>query len=102
MFIRLRRRNGELTEKMYEVSVQRCARLTKEVHWIGTEVSNLPTFDGLNQLETFLLAFEVVPVQQILLALDEALKTTPARWWGTHKRNIVDRIQCHTLMTMHF
>jgi hypothetical protein len=43
----------------------RCARLTREVHWIDTTVSNLPTFDGLNHLETFLLEFEeIVPVQQ--------------------------------------
>jgi hypothetical protein len=32
---------------MYEVSTRRCARLTKAVHWIGTKVSNLPTFDEL-------------------------------------------------------
>jgi hypothetical protein len=50
--------------RMYEISTWRCARLTWEVHWIGTEVSNLPTFDGLNHLETFLLEFEeIVPVQ---------------------------------------
>jgi hypothetical protein len=86
--------------KMYEVSTWRCARLTREVRWIDTTVSNLPTFDGLNHLETFLLEFEeTVPVQQRLLALDKALKATPTRWWGTHKRNIVNWIQCHTLMT---
>jgi hypothetical protein len=39
--------------KMYEVSTRRCARLTREVHCIGTTISNLPTFDGLNPLETF-------------------------------------------------
>jgi hypothetical protein len=90
-------------KKMYEFFARRCARLTKEVHWIGTEVSNLPTFDCLNHLETFLLEFEeVVPVQHILLALDEALKFTPARWWGTHKKNITEWIQCRTLMTTQF
>jgi hypothetical protein len=69
--------------KMYEVSARRCARLTREVHWIGTTVSNLPTFDGLNHLETFLLEFEeTVPVQQRLLALDEALKATPNKMVG--------------------
>jgi hypothetical protein len=78
-------------KSMYEFYAQRCARLTREVRWIGTTVSNLPTFDGLNHLETFLLEFEeTVPVQQRLLALDEALKATPARWWGTHKRNIMN------------
>jgi hypothetical protein len=84
---------------MYEVSMQRCARLTREVRWIGTTISKFPTFYGLNHLETFLLEFEeVVPVQQILLALDEALKATPTRWWGTHKRNIANWVQCRTLM----
>jgi hypothetical protein len=62
---------------MYEVSAQRCARLTREVRWIGTEVSNLPTFDGLNHLEASLLEFEeTVLVRQRLLALDKALKET--------------------------
>jgi hypothetical protein len=84
---------------MYEVSTRRCARLTREVRWIGTTVNNLPTFDGLNPLETFLSNFEEsVPMQQRLLAMDEALKATPTRWWGAHKSNITDWIQCHTLM----
>jgi hypothetical protein len=60
---------------MYEVSTRRCARLTREVRWIDTTVSNFPTFDGLNHLEVFLLDFEeIVPIQKRLLAMDEALK----------------------------
>jgi hypothetical protein len=83
--------------KMYVVSTRRCARLTREVRWIGTTVSNLPAFDGLNNLEAYLLEFEeIVPIQQRLLALDESLKETPTRWWGTHKHNIIDWVQCHT------
>jgi uncharacterized protein YbcC (UPF0753/DUF2309 family) len=66
--------------KMYEVSTRICARLTREVRWINTTVSKLPTFDGLNPLETFLSNFEEsVPMQQRLLAMDEALKETPTR-----------------------
>jgi hypothetical protein len=58
---------------MYEVSTRRCARLTREVRWIDTTLSNLPTFDGLNPLENFLSDFEEsVPIQHILLAMDEA------------------------------
>jgi hypothetical protein len=87
---------------MYEVSTRRCARLTREVHWINKTVSNLPTFDGLNHLKVFFIKFEVVPIQQRLLSLDEALKATPTRWWGTHKHNITDCVQCHTLMTVRF
>jgi hypothetical protein len=76
---------------MYRVSTRRLAILTKEVHWIDTTISNLPTFDGLNPLQTFFLDFEEsVPVQQRLLAMDEALKENPTRWWGTHKNNIID------------
>jgi hypothetical protein len=49
---------------MYEVSIRICARLTREVHWIDTIVSNLPTFDGLNPLESFRSDFEAsVPPQ---------------------------------------
>jgi hypothetical protein len=65
---------------MYEVSTRRCARLSIEVRWINTTMSNLPTFDGLNPLETFLPDFETsVPTQQQFLAMDEALKATPTR-----------------------
>jgi hypothetical protein len=89
--------------KMYEVSTRRCARLTREFRWIDTIVSNFPTFDGLNHLEAFLLGFEeIVPTQQILLAMDEALKATLSIWWGTHKNNIIDWVQCRTLMTTWF
>jgi hypothetical protein len=89
--------------KIYEVSTRRCARITKEVRWIGTTISNLPTFDGLNPLETFLSDFEEsVPIQKRLLAMDEALKATPTRWWGTHKHNITKWVQCCTLMTVRF
>jgi hypothetical protein len=80
---------------MYEVSTRRFARLTREVRWIDTTVSNLPTFDRLNLLENFLSDFDTsVPTQQRLLAMDEALQATPARWWGTHKINITDWTQC--------
>jgi hypothetical protein len=34
--------------------------------------------------------------------MDEALKATPTRWWGTHKSNITDWVQCRTLMTTGF
>jgi hypothetical protein len=55
---------------MYEVSIRRCARLTREVRWIGTIVSNLPTLDGMNPLENFLLQFETSVPTQKRLAMD--------------------------------
>ena len=34
--------------------------------------------------------------------MDEALKETLSRWWGTHKNNITNWVQCRTLMTTWF
>jgi hypothetical protein len=88
---------------MYEIFTRRCVGLTREVHWIDITVSKLPTFDGLNPLETFLSDFETsVPTQLILLAMDEEMKATVARWWGMHKGNITDWTQCQTLMIAWF
>ena len=57
----------------------------------------------MNHLGTFLAEFErIVPIQQRIFALDEDLKATPARWWGTHKKNITEWVECHNLLTMCF
>ena len=32
-----------------------------------------------------------------MFGCQQALKETPARWWGTHKNNITDWVQCRTL-----
>jgi hypothetical protein len=59
------------------------------LRWVGTEVREPPTFYGLNDLEEFLMKFEVYIMEnQILPVLYISLKDTPARWWGTHKENI--------------
>jgi hypothetical protein len=34
--------------------------------------------------------------------MDEALKATQTIWWGTHKNNITEWVQCRTLMTTRF
>ena len=39
---------------------------------------------------------------QRLLALDIALKATPARWWGTHKETIMNWYQCKQLLRIRF
>jgi hypothetical protein len=39
--------------QMYEVSTRRCSILTREVRWIGTTVSKLPTVGHYNCLIDF-------------------------------------------------
>ena len=56
---------------------------------VSTKVCDLPTYEGLPNLESFLTEFEEkVTEPQRLLALDFTLKATPARWWVTHKQSI--------------
>jgi hypothetical protein len=69
--------------------MRRCARIDHAVWWIGIEIREPPSFHELNDLETFLTQYEYEVLEnQRLLAMDLALKDTPARWWGAHKENI--------------
>ena len=72
--------------RLHEVSMRRCARVTRSVQWVENELRELPTYEGLPNLVTFLTKFEgLVAESQCLSALDHVLKDTPARWWGAHK-----------------
>jgi hypothetical protein len=46
-------------KKLHELSTRRCTRMTRALRWVGTEVQEPPMFDGMNDLEEFLLNFEV-------------------------------------------
>jgi hypothetical protein len=83
--------------------MRRCIRIDCAVRWIGIEITQPPSFHGLNDLETFLTQYEdEVLENQRLLALDLALKATPARWWGTHKETITNWYQCKRLLRIRF
>ena len=43
---------------LHEVSTRRCARITKSVHCMTFEVCNLPSYDGLGDVNTFLDDYE--------------------------------------------
>ena len=63
------------------MSTRRCARVTKEFHCMTIEVCDLPFYDGLGDINTFLEEYEEhVPKCQILLAMNIALRATPTRW----------------------
>ena len=43
---------------MHEVLGRRCAWLKKSLRWIGTEVCEVPMFDGLSKIGEFLQEYE--------------------------------------------
>ena len=44
--------------QMHEVSMRRCARITRSVRKVGAEASELPTYEFFPNLESFLEEFE--------------------------------------------
>ena len=75
--------------RLHEVSQRRCATITKELRWIGSEVSTVPTFDGLSDIQLFLKQYEEqIPLEKRLEVLEIALQATPARWWAVHRSTI--------------
>ena len=61
------------------------------MHWIETKVIELSAYEGIPNLDSFIEGFEdklLEPHQ--LLALEEALKATPMRWWDAHKASVRD------------
>ena len=77
--------------------------MTKSLRWIGTEVRDIPTFDGLSDVNEFLQQFEQETSQeQRLEILDLAVRATPARWWYTHKEHIASWEDCKQLMRIRF
>ena len=78
----------------------RCARITKSLSWIGSEVIPLPSYDGLTSLDSFLIEYDLkVPSTHKLLSLDVALKVSPTRWWNIHKKC---RIPAYNLRDVEF
>ena len=60
--------------------MQKCAKITKSVRRVGIQVCDLPTYEGLPNLDMFLTEFEGKVLEpQRMLALDVALKATPTR-----------------------
>ena len=67
-------------QRLHEVSGRRLARITKTLHWIRSEVSTLPIFDGLSDIQIFVHEYEAqLPYSERLQHLVVALRATPAR-----------------------
>ena len=84
---------------MHEVSIRKCARITQSLRWVAAEVIDLSMYEGIPNLVVFISELEdKVSEPQRLLALEEALKATPERWWDTHKVSIEYWKICRRLM----
>ena len=70
--------------------MRRCARITRSMRWVENEVRDIPTYEGLPNLATFLTEFErLVLESQRLSVLDHVMKAMPARGWGMCKQFII-------------
>ena len=88
---------------MHDVSFRKCGLITQSLCHVVSEMIEFPIYKGIPELYKFLMMFEEkVSEPHQLLALEEALKATPTRWWETHKRTITGWAQCRRLMTVHF
>ena len=81
--------------RLHEVSFRKCGLVTHSLCCVATEIIELPIYEGLPELSGFLKEIEEKVFEpQRLLALEEALKATSARWWATHKQTIHEWAQC--------
>jgi hypothetical protein len=46
-------------QMMHEVSAERFSHITQELHWIGTELCDLPRYNGLSDIRLFVKGFEL-------------------------------------------
>jgi hypothetical protein len=72
----------------YENFSRHCTTV-RAVRWIGMEIKEYPTYDGTSDLHSFLIDMEgKVVAEQRISTLDLALKSSPTRWWDTHKETL--------------
>ena len=57
--------------RLYEVSARRCAFMSKSLRWIGAEITEIPSYHGLTDIQEFLEQFEKkMPYKQRIAAMD--------------------------------
>ena len=89
--------------RLHEVSGRRLAQITKTLRWIRSEVSTLPIFDGLSDIQIFVQEYEAqLLYSERLQHLVVALRATPTRWWTAHQQNIVTWDTCRRLLLIRF
>ena len=77
------------------------ALMTKSLHYVSSEVRNLPYYDGLIDVDKFLDAFEIKVLEDHRFqALDLALYDMLTWWWGAHKDNFDEWRDYRRMMRM--
>ena len=77
--------------------------MVRSLHYVSLEVRDLPTYEGLSEVDDFLNRFERgVPEKQWFKDLNWVLRAKPARWWGMHKGSFEDWCMCRWMMCTWF
>ena len=77
--------------------------MSKSLRWIGAEITEIPSYHGLTDIQDFLEQFEQqIPYEQRIAAMDLAVRATLARWWYAHKENIASWNDIKRLMVIRF
>ena len=77
--------------------------MTKSLRWIGIEIKDILSFDGLADVNEFLQQFEQeIPHEQRMAVIELAVRATLARWWHAHKENIASWDDFKRLMVIIF
>lgn len=77
--------------------------MMRSMHCVSIEVMNLPTYDGLIEVDDFLNKFErEVLEQQHFESLKWVLRTMPTRWWGIYEISFEDWCEWRRKIHMRF
>lgn len=77
--------------------------MTRSLRCVSTKVRDIPTYDGLGEVDSFLDRFErKVTKKKRFQALNWVLRATTARWWGTHRRRFEDWRACRKMLRSRF
>jgi len=67
------------------------------------EIKEYPTYDGTSDMHIFLIDIDnKVVIEQRISTLELALKSSPARWWDTHKGNLSSWDEVNLSIQHHF
>lgn len=59
------------------------------VRWIRTELRDLPIFNGTKDVQDLMEDISLmIPEEHLVPTLDITLRSTPSKWWATHKENL--------------